>query len=209
VTSTLSLTHRAPKQIIAGDTIEFLEKIPADLVGWTGTARLTGPSTMDGVVAVSGVDSTAFDVRFAGVGGTDALLPGSYILTIWATSGSDRFTVKQYRLTIQANLAIGSPALAHAIQTLTVIETAIYNRLNANTDGGIEQYLIDGREVRKLPLKQLYGMRAIYTAEVRKLQNPDQPLGRIKVKFTQAGDIPDMVMRYAHPQERGPGDFHP
>ena len=200
--TTLSLQRTPPKQIIAGDTIEFLETIPSDLVGWTGTARLTGPSTMDGVVAVSSLDSSAFDVRFQGVTGTDALLPGPYILTIWATSGNDRFTVRQYRLTVQANLATGTPALAHAIQVLGVIETAIYNRLNANTDGGIEEYSIDGREVHKLPLKELYGMRAIYAAEVRKLQNPDQPVGRVKIKFTAAGDVPDMVMRYAKPQER-------
>lgn len=190
----VQLLYGAPKQIIAGDTIEFLVPIPSDLTGFTGSARLTGPSTMDGTVTTENAD---FRVRFAGVGGTSALTAGQYILTVWGTSGSDRYTVAQYRLTVEANLATGTPAQSHAQKMLALLETAIYNRVNGNTDGGIESYSIDGTSVAKMSMAELQRMRAKYAQEVAREQNPDAPFGSVKFAFTPAGNAVDLRRRYS------------
>ena len=191
---TVSTTHLCPKQLLAGDSLDLLVTIPGDLSGWTGSARLTGLSTMDATsVTTVGPD---FQVYFKGVSGTSALVAGAYVLTVWATSANDRYTVVQYKLQVLANLATGTPALAHAQQLLALIETAIYNRVSGNGDGGIDEYEIAGRRVKKIPLVELHRLRASYSAEVARLQNPDRPYGRIKAVISPTGQMPDILRRY-------------
>lgn len=194
---TLTLQRQAPKQIVAGDSIEFLVPIPGDLTGWTGSARLTGASQMDATSVV--VENGDFHVKFEGqvTGGTKALTAGQYTLTVWATSGNDRYTVLQHRMTVTPDLSTGSPALEHAMKTLTAVETAIYARLTGNGDGGVEEYAVEGTSVRKLSIDQLEKLRNKYSAEVARLQNPNAPLGRVKFVMTPAGTLPDYRRRYS------------
>lgn len=193
---TLSLLRTAPKQIIAGDSIEFLVGIPSDLAGWTGSARLTGPSQMDATSCAT--EDGNFHVLFEGqsASGTKTLPAGQYTLTVWATSANNRYTVAQYQLTVVANLATGTPAQSHAQKMLALLETAIYNRVNGNSDGGIENYAIDGTAVSKLSMEQLQKMRARYAAEVSREQNPTQQIGRVPFAFTQGGSPVGVNRRY-------------
>lgn len=193
---TLTLTHSAPKQIVAGDTIDFLVAIPGDLDGWAGSARLTGASQMDASsVATEGSD---YHVKFGGQTspGTKTLTPGQYTLSVWATSGTDRYTVLQAQITITADLSTGTPALAHAVEVLGIIESAIKARLNGNTDGGLEEYEVDGTRVRKIAMADLQRLRNKYAAEVQRLQNPDAPYGRVKATFQPAGSPMNSMRRF-------------
>jgi len=199
---TVQLKDEAPKQIIAGDTIEFYAAIPSDLEGWTGSARLTGPSQMDATSVAT--ESGKFRVKFQGSSGTSALTAGQYLLTVWATSGNDRYTVYQAGITVKANLATGTPAQSHAQKMLSIIETAIYNRVNQSsgtasttTEGGVESYSIDGVSVSKLSMADLQRLRNKYAAEVQVEQNGAAPIGRVKTVFTAAGTIPQLKRRYS------------
>lgn len=190
---TVSATHDCPKQLLAGDSLDLLVAIPGDLIGWTPSARLTGASTMDATASTVGTD---FRLYFKGVSGTDALTAGAYTLTVWATNGNDRYTVAQFRLQVLANLATGTPALAHAQKMLANCEAAIEARITGNTDGGIEEYEIAGRRVKKISMEELKKLRTAYASEVARLQNPDRPYGRIKAVFTPAGQMPELLRRY-------------
>lgn len=169
--------------------------IPGDLSGWTGSARLTGPSQMSGTVVTEGAD---FHVTFSGQSatGTKTLAPGQYTLTVWATNGNDRYAVYQASLTVTPNLAIGQPAQSHAQRMLTLVETAIYNRVNGNTDGGIESYAIDGMTVNKLSVPQLEQLRAKYATEVSREQN-NGAFGTVQFAFTPAGNAVDHRRRFS------------
>lgn len=192
---TVQLLHEAPKQIVAGDSIDFLVAIPSDLEGWTGSARLTGPSQMNGAVVTEGSD---FHVTFKGqsASGTKTLAAGQYELTVWATNGEDRYTVAKHALSVLADLAVGEPAQSHAQRMLSIIEAAIQARVSGNADGGIENYAIDGLSVSKIPIEQLEKLRAKYANEVIQAQQADAPFGSVKFYFTKAGTPADMVRRY-------------
>jgi hypothetical protein len=194
--SVTTLTHRAPRQIIAGDSIEFLVAVPADYQLWTGSARLAGPGQMAATsVATEGSD---FHVKFEGqsAGGTKALAAGQYVLTVWATSGNDRKTIAQFPLTVAVDLSTGTPAQPHAIEMLPIIEAAIKARITGNPDGGLAAYTIDGTSVTKIPLDELKRLRKQYAAEVAAIQNPNGQFGRVKFAMTSAGGIVDVRRRF-------------
>lgn len=185
----MAVTHRAPRQIIAGDSVEFLVAIPGDYSGWTGSARLTGPSTMDATSCAT--EGTDFHIFFAGQGtppATKSLTAGQYTLTVWATSadGQRRVTIVQHPLSVTADLSQGTPAQQHALVMLPIIEAAIQARLTGNADGGLEQYAIDGTSVTKLPMEELQRLRRTYSAEVAQIQNPDGQIRRIHFAFAPA-----------------------
>ena len=194
----MTLTHRAPRQIIAGDSIEFLVQIPDDVVGWTGSARLTGPCiALDATsCATEGGD---FHVFFAGQAddrGTKNLAAGQYQLTVWATDATRRKTIAQFPMTITADLSVGEPAQSHAATMLRLIERAIQARVSGNNDGGLESYAIDGVAATKVPLEQLESLRNKYAAEIAQQQDPNGGIGRVKFGFTPTGGIPDLRRRF-------------
>jgi len=197
---TVTLRETPPAQIVAGDSLEYMQAIPADLSGWTPSARLTGPGSSATMSATScTVSGSSVDVLFSGQStpGTKTLTPGQYLLTVWMTNGNDRYTIAKYPITITTDLSTGTPAQTFAAAQLAVVETAIANRLSGNTDGGIDEYEILGRRVKKIPLKDLYALRTRLQAEVRLQQNPNGAYGRVKVKFTQEGMLPDLMRRYS------------
>lgn len=197
---TLTLLREPPKQIVAGDSIEFYAPIPADLVDFTtGTARLVCQSSTAGTAAMSATSITAengcFRVKFEGQvsGGTKALTPGQYVLTVWAATGNDRYTIGQWPLTIGPDLSTGSPALRHAQKMLLLLETAIAARISG---GEIEEYTIDATNIRKADIEVLERMRSRYAAEVAALQNPGQPLRSVLFELGPTGQPVDPRYRY-------------
>jgi hypothetical protein len=193
----ITLTYTAPARIIAGDSIDFLVSVPGDYAGWTGSSRLTGPAMMDGTVTTQ--DSGDFRVTFKGQGSgpkTASLPGGQYQLTVWATSADDRATIYQAPITLDPDLAAGTPALRHAVAMLAMVEKAIQARVGGNGDGGIEEYSIEGTSVRKLSIDQLERLRARYSAEVSRLQNPGQPVRTVSVAFLATGGVMDPRRRY-------------
>jgi hypothetical protein len=193
----VTLTHQAPGSIEVGDSIDFLVAVPSDFIGWTPSARLTGPSQMNHTtVTATGSD---VEVYFQGKTGTDALTPGQYMLTVWMANGNDRYKIAQFPLTLALNLSVGSPALAHAVQMLAAVEAAIYARITGNPDGGVEQWAQGGTQMQKLPMRELQALRTKYASEVRRLQNPNQPRPKIKIAFTPSAYIPAGVWRRFFP----------
>lgn len=194
---TVTVKYGAPAEIIAGDSLDFYVAVPGDLVGWTGSARLTGLGTMDATSVT--VVNNDFRVKFEGqsAGGTKDLAPGQYVLTVWATSGNDRYTVEQYRLTIRADLSTGSPDLEHAVKMVDLLTAAIQARVSGTPDGGVESYEINGRKVNKMTTPQLRALLNLYRAEVRALMNPGAPIARVKATFGSAGFEPMQKRRYS------------
>lgn len=166
--------------------------------GLVGSARLTGPSQMNATSCAT--EGTDFHPKFSGQSspGTKDLTAGQFDLTVWATiTGNDRYTVYQAQLTVDPDLSTGTPAQVHARKMLTLLETAIYNRVNGNSDGGIENYAIGGISIAKATLEQLERMRAKYAREVARLQNPDKQIGSVKFAMTPAGNPVNLKRRYS------------
>lgn len=193
---TITLPYDPPAEAIAGDSIQFLCRVPSDYTSWTGSARLTGPSaTMDATTCV--MESGSLNVYFKGQGttSTKTLTAGHYLLSVWVSSSFDRKTVAQYPITIAADLSTGTPSQPFPVRMLAAIESAIEARVSGNSDGGIESYAIDGVQVNKLSMADLEKKRKQYAAEVARLNN-DGSIPRLKVAFNHAGAVPDLRRRF-------------
>src|SRR5689334_5415535 len=178
-----------PSRFPAGDTLDFLQAIPGDYTGWTGSARLTGPSTMDATSCDT--EGSDFHVIFSGqgAGGTKELEPGEYRLSVFATQGANRYTVAQYGVSIALDPATATDGEgSHATRMLAIIERAIEARLSGNDDGGIESYIIDGVSITKTSDARLQLLRARYKAEVAAEQNGGK-LPSLAAVFTSYGDL--------------------
>lgn len=193
-----SVTDRIPRQINAGDSIEFLVAIPSGYEAWTGSARLVGQSQMAATVTTEDGD---YRVRFpgqatgtSGTYKTAQLIPGQYTLSVFATSGDDRKTVITQAITIAPDPANSTTAEPDPVEKLRIINAAIKARLSGNSDGGLEGYVIDGTQATKVPLETLEKLRNKYSAEVAALNNGGQ-IPRVKFAFTPAGGIPDVRRR--------------
>jgi hypothetical protein len=194
---TLTLLRVPPAQLDAGDSLHYTEPVPSDLSGWTGSAYLsTGGAAPVAATTVTSVNDT-FEVYFSAAA-TAALAAGQYTLVVYATSGADRYEVARHPVTIRQNLATGTATAHHAVKTLALVEAAIYNRLNGNTDGGVEQYAVNGIQIQKLSMKDLQALRVKYAAEVARLNNPTAPIGAVKIVFGKSSANPvDFRQRYA------------
>ncbi|HEY9465021.1 MAG TPA: hypothetical protein VIR54_18140 [Vicinamibacterales bacterium] len=189
---TVPLTHTAPRQIVAGDSIEFLVEIPSDYSGYTPSARITGPSTADATCTVEGSDAHVF----LGSGDTEDLTAGQYALTVWLTSGARRKTLAQFPMSVSADLSADAPEQPYCVVMLAAIEAALKARLTGNADGGIEAYTTEGTSVTKLPTLELQRLRKQYAAEVARLQNPNGQIPRVNFAFSPAGSPVDLRRRF-------------
>jgi hypothetical protein len=192
-----SVTRRIPRQINAGDSIEFLIAIPAGYEAWTGSARLVGQSQMAATVTTEGTD---YRVRFpgqatgtTGVFKTAQLIPGQYTLSVFSTSGTDRRTVITQAITIAPDPATTTTE-PHCVKMLRIVEAAIAARVSGNGDGGLDAYIIDGTSATKVPLERLEQLRNKYSSEVAALNNGGQ-IPRVKFAMAPAGGILDMRRR--------------
>lgn len=184
----ITLLREPPAKITAGDSIEFLVAIPSEYSGWTGSARLTGPSQMAHTTCAT--ENSDLRPYFRGQGSdpkTAGLTAGQYVLSVWLTSGNDRVTLAQFPITIEADLSTGTPAQVHARKMLSIVESAIEARIQGNTDGGIEEYQVEGVMVKKLSMAELQKLRSKYAAEVSALQNPNRPIGSVDMVFAKTG----------------------
>lgn len=184
-----------PRQIVAGDSIEFLIAIPSAYDGWTGAARLTGPDNFALDATSCDTVGADLDVFFAGPKdpGTQKLGAGHYYLTVWLKNGDGdrRVTLAQFPVTLQADLSKAGTKAPHAVQMLEIMERALRCRVEGNTDGGLAAYSIDGVAVTKVPVEILERLRNKYSAEVAALNNPNGSIGRIPFTFTSPTMSPD------------------
>lgn len=140
-------------------------------------------------VALEGSD---FHVKFAGqatgVAGTyktAQLTPGQYSVAVFATNNTDRKTISRFTVTVVADPSTGAPAQPHCVVMLGLIEAAIQARA---TGGAIEQYNVDGTDVRKAPLEELERLRNKYAAEVTAL-SAGGGFGRVKFGMASNGSL--------------------
>jgi len=187
-----------PTIVMAGTdwhwTIE-LPDYPAS-EGWTLTYYLRGPSILN-IVATRVGTTNVYDVK-ALASATQALLPGRYSWqAIVAGVSSETHVARPIpddstdpetlgELTVLQNIAtaIAGDYQSHAEKTLTAIETEIYNRVNSLKS--IEAYAVAGRQISKIPFKDLIRMRSAYQAMVRRERNPGTIGTDIAVTFGES-----------------------
>jgi len=151
--------------------------------GWVLSYAMRGPSApawdATWISTTSGVHTVTIPAS-----ATADLAPGGYELTRVWTLGAVVNHQPVPPLTVAPNpvTAAAGERVSHAERTLAVIEAALGGRL---TDD-IAYYQIAGRAVQKIPINELYGLRARYRLEVYRERNPGRAYQPVSIRFVGA-----------------------
>lgn len=110
---------------------------------------------------------------------------GIYKWAAFAEKGSgaslERWPVASGVVTLTADITTATPGTlqTHEERTLAVIEAAIEGRLTAD----MQAYVIDGRQVTKIPILELQQLRVRYGNAVWRIQNPGKLAQSVKMSF--------------------------
>lgn len=151
--------------------------------GWTYTALLRGPSSIDLTGTVDGNEHRIH----ASAAETAAWTPGQYRYTIRAANGPDRAEVESGFITIEADLADlapGTDVRTHAQRVLANIEAVLEKRATHDQ----QRYTINNRELWKTPIADLLLLRSEYrkiVAQENAKARGRSAYGRsVRVRFT-------------------------
>jgi hypothetical protein len=159
-----------PEVARAGDTwkwTQVLADYPAVAkAGYCRTASAALSVLLDAdVVVASGVVDYAVASRRT----RPRLLPGTYRWAAFVTKAGERYTADEGVLVVERNLstAAAGDALSHAEKALPIIEAALAGRLTAD----VEEYMINGKQVRKIGVPELKKLRKQYRNEIWRQRN--------------------------------------
>jgi hypothetical protein len=174
-----------PDIVRAGDTWKWTRALadypPSE--GWVLTYSIRGLSVLlDADVTVTpGVSDYAVSVA---ANKTAPLLPGTYQWAAFVTKAGERFTADEGVLVVERNLstAAAGDALSHAEKMLVIVEAALAGRLDAD----IEEYQINGKAVKKIPVLELKRLRKQYRTEIWRLRHAGRLGPQHLTTFTRA-----------------------
>ncbi len=152
--------------IYAGDTLEFTTSAPdyPASAGWTLKHRLAprvAGAEIDIVAAASGDDH----LTSASAATTAGWATGWYTYTTFVEKGAERYTLERGQLQVlsaSTNLADGTDGRSHARKVLDAIEAVIEGRASLDQ----QEYAINGRSLKRMPIADLLKLRQLYRAEV-------------------------------------------
>jgi hypothetical protein len=176
----LILSDEVPTLFTAGETVKFTRTFDLyEAPNWVYTIYFNGPTAIFNKQAT--VVSGGFLVTLTP---TDLSVPAGiyrYIERVANASTGEVYTVGQGVVQIELDLAT-APAgacLGFWEQTLAVIEAALTNRLTIDQ----QSYVIAGRAVVKIPIKELMQIRGLAKANVWKAANPGAVAEPVYVDF--------------------------
>jgi len=169
-----TIPSEVPSVIVAGDTVQW-QKAFGDYPiadGWAYTYAFislessTAPRISGADITVTDDGTTAtFTIPAASSAKMDA---GTWRFQGYATKAGERHLVDEGRRRVEPNLAVASSGsqLLHAEKALAVIEAALEGRLTSD----VAQYTIGSRAISKIPIQDLYRLRAHYRHEIASLR---------------------------------------
>lgn len=109
---------------------------------------------------------------------------GTYRWTLYAEDTStpiNRYRIDNGVLDVTPNLVTATPGQlqTHAERTLAILVAAVEGRLTAD----IEHYVIENRQVAKIPMKELKALRVEYAWAVWREKNPGQIGAKVATEF--------------------------
>lgn len=158
-----SIPYDEPDTLRAGDNLQFYKTLPDFLPadGWTLKYNLRGKSIIDFTAGTNGADHYV-NVTAAT---TRDWQPGAYSLRGYVTDGTNIYTVITGMIEITDDFVDVNETFdprSHAKRTLELIESALEGRI----PNGMENYSIAGRQISKIPIKDLRQLYDKYKQDV-------------------------------------------
>jgi hypothetical protein len=158
-----------PKSIRAGDTVKWMKSLldyPA--ADWDLKYKIVGNATSP-VSVTAAENGDQFEITISATATAD-LAEGSYRLIGWVEDGTERFTIYDDILIVEANTPAATSATdtrTHAQRTLDLINAAI----ESYSTRPVEEIEIAGRRISRPSLKDLYTLKTKYEKVVRREKN--------------------------------------
>ena len=108
----------------------------------------------------------------------------AYRYSVRVTDGSETYTAEKGVLTVTPDLEESEAVdeQTHAERMVPVLESEIEARITG-TGSAHEDYMVAGRQIRKIPLTELKALLGRYRTEMRREQNPNQFSRNIAARF--------------------------
>lgn len=183
----------APTVATAGDTWQWT-KDPGDYLiadGWVLSYRINGPKALawDATWATNNGSRWTIAIPKATTAGLTA---GSYELTAVYTgsaAGTGASNGLRRVFPLRPLVVLPDPAaqtdgsrVSHAATLLPLIEAAIAGRVPAD----MQAYTLGGRQITKIPIRELRKLRRQYRAELWRENHPERSAPARKVRFAHA-----------------------
>lgn len=163
-----------PSRVRAGDTVTWLKSLanyPASI--WTLYYRLINATAKIDITASASGDSHLVSVPITT---TDDWVAGDYTYVAWVTSGTERVTVAQGRMTVLPNLAAisaaGYDSRTQAKKMLDAIDAAILS-LSSGERLAVVEAEVNTRRF-KYDFTGLMKLRNLYAAQVSAEENAER-----------------------------------
>ncbi|MGD0587022.1 MAG: hypothetical protein ABSA86_14845 [Oryzomonas sp.] len=170
--------HKEPISVFAGDTMTWHRNLPdyqpAD--GWALTYALRGPASLD-ITTTTDPDSPGFLVS-----AICSVAAGSYYLQGSVTKGAEIHTIYNGTLTVLPNISAIEGTYdgrSYAKQMLDAIDAYMLG----NAPKNIQEMMIDGTKISRIPEDQLRKKRGFYAQKYWQEQNPGKLGPAIQVHF--------------------------
>jgi len=146
--------------------------------GWVLKYALRGPGSLDLTATDSG---TTHEIRVP-ASASAALPAGSYRWIRYAERGLARVRLGEGRVTIEPDFLALTDGRSHAERALEAINAKLEGRLSKD----VEEFQIDGKQVRRIPIPELWKLKARYEDLVRQEQGGAQGFfSSVEVEFVQ------------------------
>lgn len=178
-----------PERLRAGDTLTWLKTLgdyPAS-DGWVLHYRLINATAKIDITASA---SGANHLVIVAAATTAAYVAGDYAWTSWVTSGSERYTIEQGRVTVDVDLAAVSAAgydlRSNSKKTLDLVDAAM---LAHGSNAWTQEYEFSGRRMKFKSVGDFLAFRSKLQAEVRaeeaaeRIRNGERPRNKLLVRF--------------------------
>lgn len=174
-----------PSLLVAGDTWKWTQTYGDFPISesWALSYHIRGKDRLNWDSSWVTDDGTTHTIEIPSA--TTALLAaGGYTWQARVTDGSETYTAEDGVLTIEPDpeAATAGAFQSHAERMVDVIESEIEARITG-VGSAHEDYMIAGRQIRKIPIGELKGMLGRYRSEVRRQKHPAQFMRHIHARF--------------------------
>lgn len=163
-----------PAQLVAGATVKWSKSLadylPSD--GWALNYRIVAGAVVVSKTPPANSSNTGWDVTIAAADLAAIVSETTARLFGWVSKTGEVWPVYDAPLLITPNplTATATDIKTHAKRVVEAIEARVEGRLVAG--GDMDAYTLDGRQVSKIPLKDLAALLAMYRAQVWREENP-------------------------------------
>lgn len=159
---------KIPRELMAGDSFTWDDDASSDNLGnaitsasWTLTYYLRGQGTLDLTASAQGTGwrTSITEAQSA------ALAPGVYFYQARAVNGTSKITLGSGQLRIKPNISAAGANFDGRSQAKKDLE-AVQAAIRALSTGGVAEYTIANRSVRKVDLPDLIARESVLKTEV-------------------------------------------